>query len=209
MTAARPRPGGRSARVRAAVLRATIAALVEDGVGGLRIEDIAQRAGVNKTSVYRRWGTREALLADALLSLSAAEVPVPDEGDVRADLVALARRIRDAISSPVGRSIVAAFSSGGRDSDLADVSRRFWRARFEATGAIVERAVQRGELPPGVDAQEIIESIAGPVWLRIFGPGEDVDDDRLARLVDIVVTGITEGAQEVRGREAGSEGATP
>src|SRR5512132_695784 len=84
---ARPRrPGGRSARVRAAVLRATIAELLRTGYAGLSVEAVADRAGVHKTTVYRRWGTLQQLVTDALLAHVSAKVPQPDTGTLRSDL---------------------------------------------------------------------------------------------------------------------------
>src|SRR3712207_1543584 len=84
------RPGGRSARVRAAVLSATIDALVDVGYDGLSVEDVARRAGVHKTTVYRRWPTRAALVAEATRERSQQVIPVPDTGTLAGDLRQLA-----------------------------------------------------------------------------------------------------------------------
>src|SRR5262245_5375473 len=94
--AAAPGPArrqGRGPKVRAAVLAATLAELAEGGCAALTMEGVARRAGVHKTTVYRRWGDRESLVVDALTDLIAVEVPVPDGGDVAADLRALARAL--------------------------------------------------------------------------------------------------------------------
>src|SRR5438094_8033869 len=80
------RPGGRRARIRQAVLDAAFAELGEKGYGGLSIEAVAQRSGVAKTTVYRRWPTRNELVADALDSRSDRYEPVPDTGSLRGDL---------------------------------------------------------------------------------------------------------------------------
>src|SRR5664280_783734 len=96
----RRRPGGRSARVRAAVLEATLDQLAESGYDGLSFEAVAVRAGVHKTTLYRRWSDRTDLVLDAMLELSSQTVPVPDFGSVRADLLAIARGIAGNLSSP-------------------------------------------------------------------------------------------------------------
>src|SRR5687767_15007682 len=95
-----PRPGGRSARVREAVLSATTAVLAEDGYERLSIETVAVRAGVHKTTVYRRWPTRAQLVVDALQERSERNVPVPDTGTFAGDLDALARSVVANIGSP-------------------------------------------------------------------------------------------------------------
>src|SRR6201986_3287208 len=82
------RTGGRSARVRAAVLRATLDALLSCSADDLSIRDVAQRAGVHETSIYRRWGTRANLILDAVQGEIEAAVPPPDTGSLRRDPLA-------------------------------------------------------------------------------------------------------------------------
>ena len=184
----RQRPGGRSARITEAVRAATLAALLEHGVNGLQIEDIAGRAGVNKTTIYRRWGTREHLVADALADSSGQQIPVPDTGRVRDDLVTLALRVRDTVTSPATRTLMTALASG-HDAELDDVGRRFWRQRLAAVRPVVERGITRGELPAGMDADDLIVRIVGPIWFAVFGPGRPVDDGFVERTVDLVLAG--------------------
>jgi AcrR family transcriptional regulator len=184
------RPGGRSARITAAVHAATMAALLEHGFTGMQMEDIAARAGVNKSTLYRRWGSRERLLADALASNSGSQIPVPDTGSLRGDLCALALRVRDAIVAPSTRALMTALAAG-HDDDLDAVGRGFWEQRLAAARPIVDRAVARGELPRDSDADELIVRVLGPIWFAVFGPGRAVDDAFVRRSVDVVVGGIT------------------
>ncbi|MBN6052035.1 TetR/AcrR family transcriptional regulator, partial [Nonomuraea sp. RK-328] len=107
-----PRPVGRGAKVRAAVHAATLAELVDKGYAALTVEGVAQRAGVHKTTVYRRWKDRESLLVDALAEHMAADVPVPDTGTVEGDLRALARSLVQSYTSPTGRAVLAAMFTG-------------------------------------------------------------------------------------------------
>jgi AcrR family transcriptional regulator len=85
------RPGGRTARIRAAVLDAVVAELTEHGYAGASVERVAQRAGIAKTTIYRRWSGLGGLLADLMAGYAAQEIPVPDEGDLGSDLRALSR----------------------------------------------------------------------------------------------------------------------
>src|SRR6266511_5046821 len=81
------RPGGRSARVRSDAIAATLAELAERGYAALSLESIARRAGVHKTTLYRRWGTREELVLEAMLARAGEHISVPDTGSLRGDLL--------------------------------------------------------------------------------------------------------------------------
>src|SRR5262249_48520076 len=94
------RPGGRTARIRAAVLAAAFDELVEVGYGRLSMESVAQRAEVHKTTVYRNWGSREALIAAAVREQTARDVPMPDTGSLAEDLHLFARAIVANLATP-------------------------------------------------------------------------------------------------------------
>src|SRR5271170_5118907 len=99
----RPRTGGRSARVVAAVLDAAIAGLIEGGYDGLAIGEVARRAGVHETSIYRRWRTKPRVVADAVIRAAARDTPARDTGSFRGDVSALLNRVRARLRTPVGR----------------------------------------------------------------------------------------------------------
>jgi AcrR family transcriptional regulator len=176
--------------VRAAVLEATSAVLAEDGYEGLSIETVAGRAGVHKTTVYRRWPTRAQLVADALRARSEQNVPVPDTGSLAGDLEALARAVVRNIGSPAGtataRTVVAAGLSA---ADIAATSAEFWAERLARTGVIVERAIERGELPAGTDPHLVIETLIGPLYVRLLLTGEPIDESFAARVATLVADG--------------------
>src|SRR5215210_6400524 len=119
------RPGGRTARVRATVLEATVAELIEHGYAGLTVEGVAARAGVNKTTLYRRWGGRDALIVDAVEAFAAAEAKVPDSGDIEEDLRLWARSILATLAGPGSTAPVLAdpLSVGHADGSAGDRAR--------------------------------------------------------------------------------------
>lgn len=189
VTDERRRPGGRTARVTSAVRAATVAALTEHGWNGLAVEDVAARAGVNKTTIYRRWGGREALVADLLLAAADQRIALPDTGTLHGDLVAFTRQVRDALVAPANRALLSTLAAGGHDSALAELGRGYWEARFARARPIVERAVGRGELAADVDPDALIVRVVGPVWFAVFGPGTVVDDRFVEECVGIVLAG--------------------
>lgn len=186
------RPGGRAARVRADVLGATIEVLDEVGYDQLGVEEVARRAGVHKTTVYRRWPTKPELVADAVRVTAEVEIPVPDTGALTGDLRALARAVAATISGGGGarraRSIVAAAASAdGLDEALG----RFWAARMALATPIIERAIERGEVPSDCDPITVIETTVGALWLRALLTGEPLDDAFVVAVADLVSAGAT------------------
>jgi AcrR family transcriptional regulator len=185
------RPGGRSSRVRAAAIAATLAELAEHGYAALSLERVARRAGVNKTSLYRRWGTREQLVLETMLEQVGEHVTVPDTSSLRDDLLELARTAAANAARPeVAAMARAVAAQAPHDAKLAAATARFWSERLAIDGAIVERAIERGEVRPGVQPAEVIEAVIGPIHLRLLLTGEPVDTPFLERLVDTVVRGI-------------------
>ena len=139
---------GRGPKMRAAVLAATLAELAERGYAALTIENVARRAGVHKTTIYRRWEDCERLVVDALTDHVAEKVPIPDTGAIETDLREHARALVRWLTSPIGRAIMAAtLFDAARVPELADVKRRYFEDRFQRAEPVIARAIARGELP--------------------------------------------------------------
>jgi AcrR family transcriptional regulator len=185
------RPGGRTARVRAAAIEATLADLVESGYSGLSLESVARRAGVHKTTLYRRWGTREELVLEAMLERAGERISIPDTGSLRKDLLELARTAAANAATPEVAAMARAVAAGSpHDSKLAAANRRFWAERLALDAVIVERAIERGEITGGNDPVQVIESVLGPIHLRLLLTGEPVDRAFLEGIVDVVLDGV-------------------
>ncbi|MEU5883056.1 TetR/AcrR family transcriptional regulator [Spirillospora sp. NPDC047279] len=171
------RPGGRTARTREAVREATLAELAEHGYQGLTVDNVAARSGVHKTTVYRRWGSAEGLVADALELAAAEPWPVPDTGSAEGDLRALARLVQsgfaDAEQGPVAAAFVAA---AVQNPGAAKALHTFFARRHEDAAAVVDRAVERGELPAGTDSAEVVRAAVAPLYYRLFITGERIDE---------------------------------
>ncbi|MFJ9722770.1 TetR/AcrR family transcriptional regulator [Streptomyces sp. NPDC101209] len=183
------RPGGRSARVRAAVLAATVDVLLEGGLDALSIGDIARRAGVHESSVYRRWGTRFNLALEAVLDRTRTEVPVPDTGALRTDLAALLHGTAAFVRTPLGELLLRL----ALREDMADYEgarERFWDHRFAAGSAVLARAGERGELRPGLDHRLVFEALMGPLHMRLLLTREPLDETFLDGVVELVLAGI-------------------
>ncbi|MEV0029976.1 TetR/AcrR family transcriptional regulator [Nocardia sp. NPDC050793] len=171
----RKRPGGRSARVRDAVRAATLAELAEHGYQGLGVDAVAQRSGVHKTTVYRRWGSPEGLIADALDLASAEPWPIPDTGTLADDLRALTELVRTGFTDPEAGPVATAFIAAAMQNPTAATALHdFYQARHRQSAEIVRRAVLRGELDPEVDAEEVVRFAVAPIFYRLFISREPV-----------------------------------
>ncbi|WP_375481860.1 TetR-like C-terminal domain-containing protein [uncultured Mycobacterium sp.] len=190
MKATTAKLGRRGAAVRAAVLEATLVELVDHGIEGVTVAAVAARAGVHETSVYRRWRTRDDLIVDALLERSATQIPVPDTGSLRGDLIELARRVIGYLSSRIGRALVRMSTLIVEEQSLDQARANFLASRLAATRVVVDRAVERGELPADTDAGLVLEMLVAPLHLRTIMTGEPLTDDLPEQLVDILLDGL-------------------
>jgi AcrR family transcriptional regulator len=190
------RPGGRSGRIRTAVLEATAEVLSESGYEGLSIDAVAMRAGVHKTTVYRRWPTKAELVAEATRERSQRRVPVPDTGSFAGDLKALARAVVANIGSEVGgnvtRTLVAASATS---AEVAEGTGAFWEERLALTGVIVERAIERGEIPTGTNSNLVIETLIGPLYVRLLLTGEPISRPLADQVAALVAAGAASPAE--------------
>jgi AcrR family transcriptional regulator len=196
--AGRARPPGRGAKARAAILAATLAELADAGYAALTIDNVARRAGVHKTTIYRRWGDRASLVADAVIDVAATSVPFPDTEDIDADLRRYARSQVLWMNSPAGRIVSAATTSEAtRIPDIAAARDRFFADRFRRAQSVVAGAITRGELPAGTDPAEVVRTLIAPIYLRALVTGEPIDRAVADRAADVALAAARAGALRI------------
>lgn len=193
--------GGRSERVLRAVLDATIAELARVGYVALRVEDIATAAGVAKTTIYRRFPTKRELVEAAIRRVGGFHEPSPNTGDVRGDLLVLARRALRFRRTPEGAAI-SRLLSAETDGDLDLLRVSLHEARRSERVQVLTAAVERGELPTGTEVNLLAEMIFLPLQMKRLPVGHELS--HLRAMIDIVVT----GAQGV-GARAGGRASAP
>jgi AcrR family transcriptional regulator len=176
--------------VHAAVLDATVELLLARGLDDVSISAVAARAGVHETSIYRRWGTKANLVLAALLDRLDAQVPEPDTGSLRGDLVALLHAIANFVRSPLGQALLR-IALRQDQPEYAASREWFWTERFAvAWSAVLGRAEARGEVRRGIDRRLSCETALGALSLRVLLTHEPIDDDVVEAVVDLVVMGI-------------------
>ena len=177
----------RGEHVRRTVLAAAFDELAQNGAGAATVAGVARRSRVHETTIYRRWVTKEKLFVEAMLSRSAEEIPTPDTGSVRDDLLAVVRAVIAYVTSPVGLAALHVASLAADDQE--DARQAFWAGRLDALRPVVERGIVRGELRPDIDAELLLETLIAPLHGRLLLTGEPVDERLGERIVDLVLQG--------------------
>ncbi|MER6119792.1 TetR/AcrR family transcriptional regulator [Streptomyces sp. A0642] len=176
------RPGGRSARVGAQVHQAVTALISERGYGHFTVAEVAARAGVADSSIYRRWGSLEDLLSEVALTRLNAQSPMPDTGTLAGDLHAYAANVAREITGPDGLALVrlaVVLTGTGRQGRQARDGLRDERTR--QMQSMLDRAVERGE--PAPDALDVLDHILAPMYIRVLF-GMELAPDYVDGLVD-------------------------
>jgi AcrR family transcriptional regulator len=188
LDAVRSRPGGRSADIRRSVLKAVRELLGEHGYGALSPGAVAARAGVDRTTVYRRWPTRARLAADALLDLAELQIPMPDTGDLRKDLRRIARAVARQLSKPSVVALAGALViASTEDAELSGFIEDFWQARFRAVGNVIRRALAPGEAVRGTDPDQALERLVAPLYFRAIITSRPIDNQLIELCVGTVI----------------------
>ncbi|MEV3929020.1 MULTISPECIES: TetR/AcrR family transcriptional regulator [unclassified Streptomyces] len=192
------RPGGRTARIRAQVLDAVRAELAESGHEGLTVEGVATRAGVHRTTVYRRWHDVGGLLVDVIDAAGEIGWRPPDTGSLRGDLTALNQEIQESLV--VRPSFAVALMAASFHSErAARAQTRLWADRYVQCEILVERAVDRGELPARqADARSLLIAATGPLYHQLVLLRDDPDPDLPERAAAAAVLAAAAGAFPVR-----------
>ena len=185
-----PRGRPRSERAHQAILHATAELLAESGFSGLRLEHVAARAGVGKATIYRRWGSREALAIELLTEVSHSDGQVPDLGDTRRELLRCVADQAEALgASSFGSVLRPLLSEIAGDQALSESFRAGILAGWRAgVAAVLSRGIDRGDIRPDVDVGIAAELLLGPLVLRLVFGGP-LDADLAERVVSAYLAG--------------------
>jgi AcrR family transcriptional regulator len=194
----------RSEEARRKALDAATDLIVERGVANLTIEEVASRSGVAKTTIYRHWPERSALVLDTVRRCF-DDVPTPDTGTLRGDLDAyFGGMILADLSGTVGHLMPALIEAAGRDDGIELLVDRIAQERQRPILDIVERAQGRGELPPDLDPRVVVGTIVGPVVFRKLIWRQPIDAAYLTGCLDVAVAGLQAAAGTAEAAEATS-----
>lgn len=186
----------RSDQVDQSILKAAAALLAERGLAAMTIEDVAAQAGVGKSSIYRRWPTKGTLALDAFLVDFLTQQPPVDNGDLEVDLrEALSQWAATVVGTPTGRSLVALVAEAQSDPELA----RGWIERVmmpvrEQHRTMVERAIERNEVPAATDVDVIMDLLYGAAYHRLLQGHLEITPEFIELVARMVAQGAKSGA---------------
>jgi AcrR family transcriptional regulator len=192
------RPGRpRSAAADASIVRATLELLLEGGYRALTMEQVRARAGVGKATLYRRYGSKQELVAQAIRHLN-VPIPLPDTGDVRADILAVARSVQ----AGAERVAFATFAprllaeSAGDPEMHAIFYENLVAPRRAVMADVLRRGVARGELRADLEVELAIDILTGPWVYRLLISGGDPEIYRAdpSQLLDLILAGLARPA---------------
>ena len=179
------RPAGRSARIGEAVARATVELITEGGVSSLTFENVATRADVNRTTLYRRWGNKSRLLTWAMLEFMADQAQTPDSGSLEKDLFEMVMSLSSAIASPVGAAFMQVVLLESRhDAAVAAAVHSYWQQRLALAEPIYTRAVARGELDGAIDYEFLADLVFGPMFYHSIRTGRAIQAKYAKRIIE-------------------------
>lgn len=184
----------RSAEAERAIIDAVLQMVAEHGFDGLSVEGVASRAGVGKGTIYRRWPGKEAMLVDALASVSEDLPDVPADESVRDSLIALVDTIRSSTQdTPAGRLLPRVMSSVQQYPEVIDQYRaRVVERRSQRMRDLLARGVERGELRDDLDVDVAVTLLVGPILYIVMmrSTAQLIDRTTSERLVDGVLRGL-------------------
>lgn len=193
------RPPGRprSEESHRSILRSTLKLLKRQGkFAELSIEAIAADANVGKTTVYRWWPTKAALVADAFFASAEEELQFPNTGSVERDMSLQMRRVIRIFRSDRGKVVAALLAGGQSDPELLEAFReRFlWPKRRQAYQTL-QRGIDRGELPADSDLDLILDSLYGPIYMRFLIRHDKLDEGFADEICGLVLEGLKRRAE--------------
>ena len=190
--AVRKRGRPRSEKAHSAILEAAAELLLQRGLGAVSMDEVAERAGVSKATIYRWWPSKETLALDALVAWAAASAPARDTGSLRGDLLALVRGwVREVRRRPFGRVIAALILEAQSDPAFAEAYRtHFAEPRREPMRAAFVRAQERGEVAADLDVDVALDLLYGAVYHRVLHGHAPLTDRFAHDVVDLALKGI-------------------
>lgn len=177
------RPGGRTAEVTRRINEAILDLMAEGGIEACTFQNVANRAGIERSTLYRRNPDRWPTIIDAIIELAERETARFDTDSFRKDLAATLISLARVLDSPVGPALIQV--AGTLQSGVAPgQGERFWSSRRRQLAPMFEAAIERGELPADVDRDELFAMAAGPVYFRKFIASQPLTDTWVRNVAD-------------------------
>lgn len=189
----RGRPRDEVARRR--ILQSALEVLEEAGYGNATTEAIAERAGASKSTIYRWWPNKAAVLIEALREQVEVENPFPHTGNLRQDIYLQLENFIRLLTSRRGRIFKAFLAAAQSDPEVAEAFRSMWiQPRRQGARRVLEEHQRKGSLTTRVDAGTVLDLIYGPIYFRLLAEHEPLTMEFARQVADMALDGIDSGA---------------
>ncbi len=176
--------------------------LADDGVGGFTVDAVAKRSGVAKTTIYRHWPSGNALML-AAIDCQIIPFPTPNTGSLDSDLREFLGHVLPTVSDPkTTEMIMGVTAAASQDPELAELHQAMMAERTTPIRTIVELAMSRGEIPPGLDVDHVVDLIEGPFFMKKMVRREPIDEATIDAIVTFLVVGLEAMADRAADRSA-------
>jgi AcrR family transcriptional regulator len=181
----------REARIDRAIAAAALELMAEGSIADLKMDAVAERAGVGKAAIYRRFRSKDEMVASALGEMLASEIAIPDTGSTRGDLTELMREAVELYrKSPAGKLMPALIEAMRRDPELAKAIReRMLVDRRASLREVLDRGIERGDLAPDLDVELALDVLGGPLFYRLLITGGPLDERLVQGTVELILKG--------------------
>ena len=183
---AHSRPGGRTADVTRRVHQAVIDLIVSGGEEQCTFQNVARRAKVERSTLYRRYPSRWSMMSDAFASAYVDDLSFEPTGSFRGDLTCHLARVAHTLGSPLGMAMLAAGAVARLDPASREAAGSFWEFRKRQQEHFVRAAIDRGELEPNISLEELFAAADGPLYFRLLIIGRPIDKEWVETTVDQV-----------------------
>lgn len=173
------------------ILKAARELVEEIGFDCLTVEGIATRAGVGKTTIYRRWPNKASIVLDAFFEEVSSQTSFPDTGNVREDIRRQMRQFINELNGPLGCKLSLLLANGQFDEEMAEAFRIRWiQPRRDEAQQVIQRGIVRGEIRQEIDPDVLVDALYGPVYFRLLAEHAPLTESFADKLVELVMSGL-------------------
>jgi AcrR family transcriptional regulator len=170
------------------IVEQVVALLGSHSYAGLTLDELAERSGVAKTTILRRWPSKAAVVAAGVEQLALQSVTVPDTGTLRGDLQALLHGAVETFVRGSGQFVPRLIREAGDHAPIADLVSTVIHTRRQAYRRVLALAIARGELAPTVDQELLIDLLIGPLWTRLLITRDPITGEYVDAILEVVLT---------------------
>lgn len=185
-TRGRGRP--RSTKADEAIRHAVVELLAEHGYHGLRVDEVAGRSGVSKTTIYRRYPAKAALVVGVLAAIKSEQIPITESGDVADDLrTIIVRQYESLNGTAMARALPGLLAEKVAEPELAIAIEELWSSRQAMVAGVIERGVETGVIRSDLDVAHLLDLLAAPAYYRLLVTGREVDREAAEHHAEILL----------------------